>query len=624
MKLPKLISDGMVLQHGKKIDIWGKTWPNQSVVVSIDGKTYKAYGDTNGDFNVVIEELKAGGPYEMELNDGESLIIRNIMAGDVWVLGGQSNMELPIRRTLDLYEKEIKHAYEDRIRMFAVPMTYEFQGVRDEIEHGYWRNVTPEQVLDFSAVGYFFAEELLNTYNIPIGLIQTAVGGTPIEAWLSEEALKNIGGYEKIIEQCKDESYIEETKVKEAKENDAWFQLLQEKDPGIMYSWHTLDTIPKDWLSVTLPSYFNQESMKDYYGSIWLKKEFVISNRQWEKDTKLVLGTLVDADETYVNGVLVGSTGYLYPPRRYHIPKGILKNGTNTITVRLIATHNRPGFVPDMPYYLLAGEEKTSLDGEWKYQLGTQMNELPRTTFFQYKPAGVYNGILYPIHKYKIKGLAFYQGESNTRNPIGYEKLFCAYIEGVRSLFKEEELPVVYVQLANYVDGEESINANHWAELREEQRKALKVRKTAMVVTIDIGEYNELHPQNKKEVGKRMSLAARGIAYGETITYSGPLFHYLECVENYIVLHFTFADEGFCKDCYEQNINGFEISFDGYTFHKAKAYANGNCIYVHYIGDEMPTFLRYAWRDCPENLNLYNKEGLPASPFITTIYCGEK
>lgn len=616
MKLSTLFRDGMILQRGENTSLWGKTNPDSKVMVIFLGEKYETISDSFGKFLIKFELLIAGGPHEMILDDGEILTIKDILIGDVWLLNGQSNMELPIRRTLDLYENEMKEACENNIRKFAVPMQYEFKEPVEELTSGEWKSVTPEHVLDFSATGYFFAKELYETYKVPIGLIQTAVGGTPIEAWLSEDTIHLVGGYEEELKRNKDEFYIKNTLEKESKRNTKWQNNLNTHDKGLKEEWYRKDTNTSYWNTIELPKYL--EEFKDYYGTIWFKKKIYLSESQSKKVGKLMLGTLVDADETYINGVLVGSTAYRYPPRRYILPEGLLNEGMNTITVRLTCTHNVGAFIPDMPYYLSIEDENINLKGEWKYHKGFKTELLPQSTMFQYKPTAVYNSMLYPIRRYSIKGLAFYQGESNTPKPKGYGKLFKAYMNGIRSLFKNEELPIVYVQLPNFWDGEESKVANHWAELREEQRRALSIENTAMVVAIDIGQYNELHPQNKKIVGKRIANAAKKIAYGDNIDYSGPLFERMKCINDEIYLSFCHAEHGFI----EKEIDGFEISEDGINFLPAKAKIHGEQIVVSLEGMDSPKHVRYAWADNPENVSLYSKNGLPAAPFSTTTYCG--
>lgn len=618
MRLSALLSDGMVLQRGKNTSIWGETKPEQKVIITFLGEIYETFSDSFGKFSIKLNPLEAGGPFEMVFDDGEIHKIKDVLIGDVWLLNGQSNMELPIRRTLDLYEDEIKDAHESNIRKFSVPMQYEFHEPKQEVVRGEWQCVTPEQVLDFSATGYFFAKELYERYGVPIGLLQTAVGGTPIEAWLSEETIKSIGGYEEELELSKDEAYVKNTLKMQDELYGNWFRQLNETDPGLIGTWFQNEDTKAQWRSITLPCYLEEEKFKDSYGSIWFRKDIYLSHEQAKKNAKLVLGTIVDADDTYINGELVGSTAYRYPPRRYKIQNGLLKEGNNVITVRLIRTHNVGGFIPDMPYQLILEDEVIDLTGEWNYCFGSNMDMMKQAIMFQYKPTGVYNGMLYPIRNYSIKGLAFYQGESNTGKPKGYGNLFQAYIKGIRSLFQNDNLPVVYVQLPNFFDKGKSETSNCFAELREEQRSALQLEGTAMVVTIDIGEYNELHPQNKKSVGQRIALAARNIAYGEEISYSGPMFESMSIVNNKIYVKFQNAEKGFL----ENELKGFEISEDGIQFIPAKAEIDQLQIVVFSEKISHPKHVRYAWADNPEYVSLYGSNGLPAVPFNTTIYCG--
>ncbi len=617
MRLSSLLSHGMVLQRGLNTRVWGTTQAGRPVTVRFLGQEYRAVADEAGKWEIPLGNLEPGGPYEMELRAGESTVIRDILIGDVWLLGGQSNMELPVRRTLDLFAEEVRDVRESGIRMFAVPQQYDFHGPRDEIESGRWVSVTPADVLDFSAAGYFFARELHGRYGIPIGLIQTAVGGTPAEAWISEATLRELGGYEEELARCGDDAYVRGTMVAEAQRNENWHRELAEKDAGLKGTpWYAETVDVSGWREIQVPGLWDGTALGDFKGSVWLRKEFEIPEDWPAAEARLVLGTLVDADETYVNGVKVGSTGYKYPPRRYAIPPGTLHAGKNSIAVRLVVCQSTGGFVPDKPYRLLLDGRAVDLAGMWRYRIGGAAEPLAPMTFFQYKPAGVYNGMLHPLRRYAIKGVAFYQGESNTGNPAAYERVFTALIQDWRRLFGLGDLPFLYVQLANFTDGEKSRTSCRWAELREGQRRALKLANTAMAVTIDVGEHNDLHPQDKKTVGQRLALCARKLAYGEDgLVYSGPLFERKESRGRELWLYFSQTGGGLAARGGE--LKGFTICGEDGVFVPAKAAIAGDAVVVSAEEVPFPRHARYAWTDNPAEANLYNREGLPASPFTT-------
>jgi sialate O-acetylesterase len=327
-----------------------------------------------------------------------------------------------------------------------------------------------------------------------------------------------------------------------------------------------------------------------------------------------MLGTIVDADDTYINGTLIGNTGYKYPPRRYPVPQGLLRLGKNTITVRVISTQNTGEFIKDMPYKLIANTQELCLQGTWKYRIGAIVEAMESQTFFQYKPSGVYNSMIAPLRNYGIKGVVWYQGESNTHQPQGYSDLFRALAKDWRNNWNIGEFPFIFTQLANFGTNDGQAN---WAQLREEQRKSLEIANTAMAVAIDIGEYNDIHPQDKKTLGHRFALCAIRIAYGEDIVYSGPMYRSMETLGDVIHLHFDQVGSGLTTSRGE--LNGFTICGTDGVFVPAQAILSGNTITVNHTGIKQPVHVRYAWLDNPAGANLYNREGLPASPFTTEV-----
>jgi sialate O-acetylesterase len=616
--LPPLIQDGMVLQRNQTNLIWGKASPGKLIQVIILNETYTSTVKTDGSWEVLIHEHEAFGPIQMDIYcEQEHLIVSDILIGDVWLLGGQSNMELPLRRTMDLFEEEIKAINNPFIRQFTVPKIYNFHHPMDELTDGSWKYAKDDDVLDFSAVGYFFAKHIYEKVGIPIGLIKTAIGGTPAQAWLSEKSLREFTRFDDILEQCKDDTYVKSTIESEENRNNSWYHMLNEKDPGLNENpWYSESYDITKWETIKIPFNLKGTCLEHFRGSMWFQKEVILPEEMTYNDGKLSLGTIVDADETYFNGQLVGSTGYLYPPRRYNIPKKLLREGKNNITVRLTINGNVGQFIKDMPYYLKVNDKCISLEGDWKYQVGATMDPLPSTTFFEYKPSGVYNGMIYPLRKINLKGILWYQGESNTDRPYDYKDLFETVIKDFRSTFHNLELPFLYVQLANYIPADACDQESKWAYLRNEQRKVLSMKNTGMAVTIDLGQYNELHPQDKKSVGNRLALWARKLVYQEkNIVCSGPIYERMERKGNEIYLYFNNIGSGLIAK--GEKLEGFTLcDIDG-IYKDADARIINDCVIVSCEKVKSPINVRYAWSDSPEKFNLFNKEGLPASPFAT-------
>jgi sialate O-acetylesterase len=612
----------MVLQRDKNIKIWGWAFPGETVTVNFIGNSYSTAADAGGKWKVMLPELPAGGPYSMEIAAPQQrIIIKNILIGDVWICSGQSNMVMPMERVKDIYEDEIVSCHNPFIRQFTVPDRYDFESPKEDLDGGSWESLDTDTVLRFSAVGYFFAKALYARYGVPIGLIKACVGGTAIEAWMSEEAVMQFPGNMEIVEQLRVDGYIDSIKDMEQAKVSAWFENINKNDRGIQKGqlpWFDPRYDASDWQTVKLPASWKEMGLESVKGAVWFRKEIDVPDLMADKPAKLYLGTIVDSDQTYINGVLVGSTSYRYPPRKYEVPAGLLKAGKNVITIRVINNDGNGEFVKGKTYRLFSNGLDISLEGEWHCRVGAAVNEpLPPVTFFEYKPTGLFNGMIAPLLGYSIKGVIWYQGESNIHDPRGYSNKLSAMIADWRKKWGQGDFPFLYVQLVNFMESGEQPSESKWAELREEQRKALDVPNTGMAVAIDLGEWNDLHPLNKKDVGERLALLARKLAYGEKdLVASGPLYKSMKVEGNKVIIEFWNTGSGLiAKDSKE--LKHFAIAGRDKIFVWAKAFIENNRVIVWHDDVPHPVAVRYAWADNPEGANLYNKEGLPASPFTT-------
>lgn len=622
LKLPKLISDGMVLQRNAEVKIWGYDALNQSVTVHFADKVYSCITDSNGKWEITLDKLKTGGPYTMMVEGSNTAIVNDILVGDVWVCSGQSNMQLPVNRIKVIYEDEFNNARNTCIRQFIVPEKYEFKKPVEDVESGEWKSVDPESVLDFSGVGYFFAKALYEKYKVPIGLIKTAIGGSAVESWLSEAALKEFPKYMKIVEAFKDDAYFNKVRKNDEESSHRWYKNVDEKDEGLANPekpWFDPSCDVLDWDTINLPACFKDEKIGALNGSVWFRKDIDIPKSMLGKPAMILLGTITDSDFVYINGKLVGTTGYQYPPRRYNIPKNLLQDGRNTIVIRVISNNGNGEFTEDKPCEIAIENKKIDLKGSWKYHIGVSVKEpLPPVTFFPSVPLCLYNGILSPVISYTIKGVIWYQGESNCDRPKEYKSMFVRLIADWREKWKQGDFPFLYVQLPNFMKAKEEPGESAWAELRDVQLKTLNAtNNTGMAVAIDVGEWNDLHPLNKKDIGERLALAARKVAYGEeALVYSGPIYKSMRTEGNKIIISFTNIGSGLIAkgNC---ELGHFAICGDDKRFVWAKAEIKDNEVAVWNEDIDKPIAVRYAWADNPEGANLYNKEGLPASPFRT-------
>ena len=518
VKLPALISDGMILQREQPVKVWGTADAGEDIQVRFlknatpngvkSGKlkaVYTATADADGKWSITLPAMKPGGPYVLQVNDIE---LKDILVGDVWLCSGQSNMELPVSRVTDMFRDEIA-AYENtEIRLLKVPNLFNFHAPQEDLpEYASWKPLTQKNVMDFSALAYFFAKAMYEKSGIPVGLINSSWGGTPVEAWISEEGLKEFPKYINDKRQYEDDAFLKSIKQTEGQSFHRWNVSLYRGDAGLHEAtpWYAANYDDKDWKTVDLYSTdWGTNGLNPVNGSHWFRKEVEVPQSWNGQEATLRLGCMVDADSVYVNGTFVGTISYQYPPRIYTVPAGVLKAGKNTVTVRLISNNGYPHFVKEKPYKIICGREEVSLLGEWKYRLGAAMPPAPGMMFFCYKPICLYNAMIAPLQNYGIRGVLWYQGESNVARRNEYAGLLTAMIADWRRTFNNPELPFYIVELADFLSKEDTGGRRAWAEMRKEQaRVAESNRNTRLIRNSDLGEWNDIHPLDKKTLGNR-------------------------------------------------------------------------------------------------------------------------
>ena len=617
VRLPRIVRDSMILQRDRTVNIWGWASANEKLSVRFNSKTYKTVANANGEWKIQLPPMKAGGPYTMDIAASNKISLKEILFGDVWFCSGQSNMVHQLHIHDVTYAHEIATANDPDIRQFWIPTLTNLQGQQNDLPTGYWKAAVGEDVRPFSAVAYFFAKEIHARYKVPIGIINASVGGTPIEAWTSEDGLRNFDDLIKIIQRNKDTAYVNSTNRNAAAFNSA--RQPSSADAGMQESpkWFEPQYQAKGWRNINIPGYWEDQGVKDLNGVVWYRKEIDIPATLAGKPARVWLGRIVDADEFYVNGVRVGSTTYQYPQRRYNIPSNVLKAGKNLFVIRVTNQAGKGGFVPDKPYCLFAGNDTIDLKGTWQYKVGQtfiQQPPEPQGISAQNQPAALFNAMVAPITNYAIKGILWYQGESNAGRPGTYASLQKAQVLDWRNKWGLGDLPFMYVQLPGFMDYYYLPTESNWAQLRHAQLQALSVPNTAMAVAIDLGEWNDIHPDNKKDVGVRLSKAALKLAYGEDIVYAGPLYKSSAVEGNRIIINFDHLGSGLLTN---DGLPPAEFAIAGADkkFVWAKTKIEGDKVVVWHDAVPTPLYVRYAWADNPVNPNLYNKEGLPASPF---------
>ncbi|MEZ0485192.1 sialate O-acetylesterase [Fibrella aquatica] len=622
LRLPKLISDGMILQRDTKLTVWGWAKPGEKITVQFKNKKYTTATKPDGRWQVEMPPMPSGGPFTMDIAGTTKLQVKDILIGDVWFCSGQSNMVHQLNIHDVTYANEIKTANYPQIRQFWVPTLTNLQGPQRDIPNGQWKAAVGEDVRPFSAVAYFFAKKIHEKYKIPVGIINASVGGTPIEAWLSEEGLVDLSALKATAEKNKDTTYINQLSRRAVPTTPRPAAPVDLGSSGST-KWFDVAYEPKGWRPINVPGYWEDQGVKDLNGVVWYRREMNVPAAMTGKPATVFLGRITDADELYINGKLVGRTTYQYPQRRYPVPADVLKAGKNTFVVRVTNTAGKGGFVPDKPYCLFSGADTLDLKGTWQYKVGTAYRPFGGGggsggggINAQNQPTALYNAMVAHAINYAIKGFYWYQGETNAGRPQEYAKLQSALIQDWRQKWNQGSLPFLFVQLPGYMDYTYMPGESKWAEFREAQLSTLSVANTGMAVAIDLGEWNDIHPDNKKDVGERVALSALKVAYGENVVHAGPYYQSSTVDGNKMVISFTNVGGGLQTNDGEDP-GDFAIAGSDKKFVWAKTKIEGDKVIVWSDEVPAPMYVRYAWADNPVHANLYNKEKLPASPFRT-------
>ena len=611
VKLPKILGDHMVLQRQKEVRIWGWAKPGEVVKVSFNGQNVETKTSRKGTWSVTLKSMEHGGPFDMQISGkGNAITLQNILIGDVWLGSGQSNMEWILENTSDA-QTEIASANFPRLRLFTVAKDMSFK-TKDDLKEGQWQECTPQTVRYFSAVAYYFGKKLQEELDVPVGLINSSWGGTKVEPWISWDWIQKEPEFSGLnLEQ------YEKTASQNAK-NQAKYAEAMKNDKGLAERWFEPDSKVTGWKSINLPQEWSRTEIGNTDGIVWFRREFNLPGEA-KGEATLSLGPIDDADITYINGIEVGSMREYSKDRIYTVKSGVLKEGKNLIVVKVTDTQGGGGLYgkPEQ-LFIEANEIKIRLDGpwEWKSSVLTSdfgVQEIGPNAY----PSQLYNAMIAPIINFPVRGVIWYQGESNAGASYRYRELFPLLIRNWRDKWGYE-FPFLWAQLANFMAPAETPGESGWAELREAQRMTLSVPKTGQAVILDIGEADDIHPRNKKDVGLRLAYNALAIEYGKDIVYSGPAFKAMEVKDGKAILSFDHVGTGLVSKGNRYGyLNGFTIAGEDKVFRWAKAFIQGDDVVVFHEDVKNPVAVRYAWSDNPDDANLYNKEGLPASSFKT-------
>lgn len=626
--LHPLFSDNMVLQREVKTPVWGWTTPGTEVTVELDGKTVTSTAGDDGKWLVELPAHKAGGPLVLKVSGPENLELKNVMLGDVWVCSGQSNMEMGIGPCLN-GKDEIATADYPNIRLFTVPKKVAFEPMEmiapPGTAQGKWLVCNPENAGaggwgGFSAVGYFFGRELYKAINVPVGLIHTSWGGTIAEAWTSSEGLKTVNDFKDRLASFQEQ--VEKIKQGNSDYEKDLADWWTNNDPGSKAGWEKADFDSAEWKSMEgQPKSWESAGLPNFDGLVWFRKTIELPETWADTEATLSLAMIDDVDTTFVNGVKVGGMDRWNVPRNYKLPKGTLKAGKNVIAIRVLDTGGGGGLHGDPKTMKLSAKDldPVSLAGNWQYNVAAALKDIkPAPKKLDGNPnqtTVLYNGMIAPLLPFAIKGAIWYQGESNSGQPMVYRRLLPAMIKDWRNRFGVGDFPFLIVQLANFMEVQNTPKQDGWALIRESQYVISRdVPNAGLASATDIGDAKDIHPKNKQEVGRRLALIARAKTYGEDIVYSGPVYKSMEVKGNEIIL--TFDNVGGGLEAKGDKLLGFAIAGDDNNFVYADAKIVGDTVVVSSDKIAAPKVVCYGWANNPV-CNLINKEGLPTIPFRT-------
>lgn len=633
MKIASLFTNGMVLQQGIPVPIWGSASPSSTITVRFAGQHVSGTVDSDGRWMVRLASLTANAaPAVLEVisSDGSKITLTDILVGEVWVCSGQSNMEWPLTGTLNGGE-EIMRADCPDIRLFTAPQRPSGTP-QSEISGAAWRACSPETASNFSAVAYHFARELQSRLNLPIGLIHTSWGGTPAEAWTARDALLENPVTRGIVE------IFERDLPDMAERRENWqqdFNALEEKtrDKGnTKYSegWAGLEESTGAWADMALPGTWQSRGL-NHSGIVWFRKTIEIPEAWAGRDLQLAIGATDKSDTTYFNNEQVGSITMAERAdswshlRSYTVPGKLVKAGRNVIAVRVHSDKYAGGMTGPAEFMRVTcpdctGHAAIPLAGTWRYAVEAdyglvQLPQEPVSADHHKAPSALFNGMISPLLPFAIRGAIWYQGESNADRALQYRDLFQVLIRNWRKAWGQGDFPFYFVQLANYMARQPVPTQSRWAELREAQTMALALPNTGMAVAIDIGEADDIHPRNKKDVGLRLAYNALHSTYGHgSVIPCGPVFRSAKREGSALRLSFDHVGGGLI--CHGDALCGFAVAGEDGRFVWAEAKIDGEEILVSSPEIAEPRSARYGWADNPD-VNLYNKAGLPASPFRT-------
>jgi sialate O-acetylesterase len=623
LSLPKVFGDSMVLQRGMVIPVWGTANPGSLITGKLGTVQATAKAGKDGKWMLHFPKFTAGGPYTLKITEqgkpNTAITLKEILIGDVWVASGQSNMEWEVQQAADA-RREIEKASFPNIRFLVVEHDKKLTPASD-LRAGKWKVCDSANVKKFSAVAYYFARKLHGDQHVPVGIIQSTWGGTPVEAWTSRDMLLTSPITR---EKTLTNDTLSADRLDFVTDSLNWvriWQLVYNPQNNADKIFPAPEYNDGDWAPIEMPNVLKDFGIGSYEGMVWLRKKLSLPESFAGKDLTINLGHPEMNYSLYFNGQEICKNVWnSNPTHSFTIPARLVKSGENTIAVRVAMLWGGGGLNPPAEdLYLTDGSSKISLAGKWLYKKDLE-TPFPKILNYQYLPTVLFNAMINPLIPYGIKGFIWYQGESNAWEAYNYRKMFPMLITDWRQRWQQGDCPFLFVQLANFMKTKPLPAESEWAELREAQTMTLSLPNTGMACIIDIGEANDIHPKNKQEVGRRLALVANKGVYKQNVIASGPVYTNFQKAGNRIRINFTNTGSGLStKDGKE--VTGFAIAGKDHKFYWAKAIIEGNQVIVYSDNVAEPEAVRYAWADNPA-CNLINSEKLPAVPFRTDNWKG--
>jgi sialate O-acetylesterase len=618
LRLPSLFTDGLVLQRDTPVPVWGRAAPGVRVTVTFDGRTVRGRADEAGSWRVQLPARPAGGPFVVTVAAGDTTVsIGDVLVGDVWVASGQSNMEFALAQA-ETGQAEIASAHDPGLRQFYVPHAFA-DAPQTELPQGTWTAADSQHAGGFTAVGYFFARDLRAALEVPVGIIHTSWGGANIETWISRQGL---GLSEQAMDSIRaaQRAYVDGIRASlQARIGD-----LPKVDRGLVEGravWADPALNDSAWADFPVPGSWGRAGYAGMAGVGWLRTSVRLTEAEASQGARLALGVIGGADITWVNGVQVGQTGRMFQDRLYDVPASVLRPGRNVLAVRVESNGGMGGILgrPNQ-VWLDVGNERRRLPNSWKFRVGVA-EVRPDDQRINKVPTFLYNQMIHPLQPFPIKGVIWYQGESNANSyeqAMAYRPLFADLIRSWRKEWGGGDFPFLWVQLPNF-GPLDTIPPEHpgWAALRESQTAALALPQTGQAIAIDVGEADNIHPRNKRTVGQRLARVARAVAYGQKVEDSGPTFRTMTARDGRVTLAFDHVAGGLVSHGPNGELSGFAVAGEDRRFAWAEARIEGDQVVVWDPAVPDPVAVRYLWADSPARVDLFNSEGLPAAPFRT-------